>query len=816
MRILVADDHEVIRRGVCSLLAAGRDLEICGEAVDGQDAVEKAHQLHPDLVIMDVSMPNLNGLEATRVIRRNLPDTQILILTQHDSQEMMRQALNAGARGFVVKSSVAHDLIHAVEAAKRGESFFDSAVAPQASRSGLADAKTILQREAALEQALRDNEERYRALATATDQIVWRSDAPGNNIGISDNWKRVGDVESNQTAGRGAWLDLVHPDDRDRVARNWHETVRAGREYHDEFRLQVRDGSYRHYESRAVPVRNANGTIREWIGANVDISERKRVEHELRASEYRRRMAFSAAHVGGIVWDPRTGESELTPELQEIFGFEPGLARKGDSEVWLSRVHKDDRGGLLCRMQESESSGMIEFEFRYDHPQNGGRWLYLKGQLRSEESEFESGGSNGSKAGGQKGYGVILDITERKRAEEELSLSQQRLMIAMAASRTGTYRVDPKTNAFLHLGENFRTLLDLPSGETLSSCEEFIKRVHPEDVPAVRGEIARSRAEGEFRLEYRILLPDGRVRWLYDRGQLMPDPITGATYLVGACTDITERKQAEQEVRLVYDELEARVHQRTAELRAAEAGLRQLSGRLMQLQDEERRRISRELHDSSGQALAALSMCISMVEREKDKLTDRARKNLSDALRLVRELSQEVRTMSHLLHPPLLDEAGLESALRWFVEGFAQRSGINVDLDLAPELGRLSREMEIAIFRVVQESLANVHRHSGSKTAQVRVGRDAQKVTLEIQDQGHGIANEANWASEAGLASAHLASVGPALPGVGIQGMRERVRQLGGNFEVQSREGGTLVRAEIPVVAAEVNSAGKIAHVTSH
>src|SRR4029077_770966 len=214
------------------------------------------------------------------------------------------------------------------------------------------------------------------------------------------------------------------------------------------------------------------------------------------------------------------------------------------------------------------------------------------------------------------------------------------------------------------------------------------------------------------------------------------DPITGATCLVGACTDITERKQAEAELKLVQEELEARVQKRTAELRAAEAGLRALSGRLMQLQDEERRRIARELHDSSGQALAALSMCLSMVGRESDRLSERAARNLTDATRLIRELSQELRTMSHLLHPPLLDEAGLESALRWFVEGFAQRSGIKVDLELAPELGRLSKEMEIAVFRVVQESLANVHRHSGSKTAQVRIGRGAQQVTLEICDQG--------------------------------------------------------------------------------
>jgi signal transduction histidine kinase len=198
-------------------------------------------------------------------------------------------------------------------------------------------------------------------------------------------------------------------------------------------------------------------------------------------------------------------------------------------------------------------------------------------------------------------------------------------------------------------------------------------------------------------------------------------------------------------------------------------------------------------------------MCLSMVEREADKLSQRAGRNLSDANRLVRELSQEVRTMSHLLHPPLLDEAGLESALRWFVEGFAQRSGINVELELAPELGRLSREMEISIFRVVQESLANVHRHSGSKTAQVRVRRDSEKVSLEITDQGHGL--PANGNSETRR---------PAVPGVGIQGMRERVRQLGGHFEIQSSTGSTVVLATIPLPAAEAMPVGRVAQATSH
>ena len=438
MRILVADDHEVIRRGVRALLASGKDCEICGEAVDGQDAVEKARQLRPDLIIMDVSMPNLNGLEATRAIRRTLPSTQILILTQHDSQEMMRQALNAGARGFVVKSSVAHDLLNAVEAAKRGESFFDSTVAPKVSASGPADAKTILEREAALEQALRESEERYRALALATDQYVWRADAAGNNVWSSDSAQRLLGWESGEAKGRG-WLNFVHPDDRLRVAQKWEESFKTGREYRCEFRMRTRDGSYRFFDARGVPVRNPDGTVREWIGVDVDITERKRAELEVRASTHRRTMALSAARVGGFVWDPQSGESELTTELQEIFGFETGSAVGKNSERWLANVHADDRAMVLERMQESASSGNVDFEYRYQHPRLGPRWLYAKGQIRTDEAA-NGKSANGKGSEEKKIYGVVMDVTERKKAEAELKLVHEELEAASEPAHSGATR----------------------------------------------------------------------------------------------------------------------------------------------------------------------------------------------------------------------------------------------------------------------------------------------------------------------------------------------------------------------------------------
>ena len=213
----------------------------------------------------------------------------------------------------------------------------------------------------------------------------------------------------------------------------------------------------------------------------------------------------------------------------------------------------------------------------------------------------------------------------------------------------------------------------------------------------------------------------------------------------------------------------------------------EFASRLQHIQDEERKRIARELHDSVGQLLAAIGMNINIVLAQSHKLDSKAARAVSDNARLVEQVSSEIRTISHLLHPPLLDLAGLASALHWYVDGFSERSQIKVDLEIPADLGRLPSDMEIAIFRIVQECLTNIHRHSGSSTAAIRVYQEKERVIVQVEDRGKGIPAEKQRELEAGRG------------GVGFGGMRERVRQLGGILEIRSQGSGTLVSVTLNV-----------------
>jgi PAS domain S-box-containing protein len=278
--------------------------------------------------------------------------------------------------------------------------------------------------------------------------------------------------------------------------------------------------------------------------------------------------------------------------------------------------------------------------------------------------------------------------------------------------------------------------------------------------------------------------------------------------------DISGRKRVERELhqseerfRTLADALDTQVQFRTQELRRRNTEilqqsdqLRELSGRLMFAQDEERRRIARELHDSAGQNLAALGMTVARLENDAKRDPTRLSKSIKDAQDLIQNLTEEIRTTSYLLHPPMLDEMGLSSALHWYTEGLAERSGLSIELNIPDGLGRLAPEIELAIFRLVQECLTNIHRHSGSKTAVIRIAREPDKIYAEVQDRGKGMSPER---------FAEVQSQGLGV-GVGIKGMRERVRQSQGELIVDSNALGTKITAIFPAKSPAAKEQGPI------
>ncbi|HEY1660027.1 MAG TPA: PAS domain S-box protein [Candidatus Sulfotelmatobacter sp.] len=318
----------------------------------------------------------------------------------------------------------------------------------------------------------------------------------------------------------------------------------------------------------------------------------------------------------------------------------------------------------------------------------------------------------------------------------------------------------------------------------------------PALLPSVLERWSASLESGQpFEMEFPLRGADGNFRWFLTR--IMPFYVEGKiTRWYGTNTNIDEQRRLLHSLSEARDDLEKRVTERTGELRTATDSLRELSARLLRLRDDEQRRLARELHDSVGQLLAAVGMNLAVVSAESQKLSPSAAKCVAENADLIQEVTRQIRTISHLLHPPLLDEAGLASALRWYVEGFAKRSGIEVNLEIPDELGRLPNQTEIAMFRVVQECLTNIHRHSGSPTASVRIFMQKNRLLLEVEDHGKGIAKDTQRKIEQ---SGEM--------GVGFSGMRERLWQLGGALQLQSGGNGTLVKAVLPIDSASAGNA---------
>jgi PAS domain S-box-containing protein len=321
----------------------------------------------------------------------------------------------------------------------------------------------------------------------------------------------------------------------------------------------------------------------------------------------------------------------------------------------------------------------------------------------------------------------------------------------------------------VYVSPQIESALGFSQAEWLEDPIRWYGQIHPEDKQRWSSDAAAMCLTGSpLKSAYRVMARDGRVVWFQCEVKMVRRPDGRPWFLHGIGFDISELKQTEEALR-----------QRTI-------ALRNLSARLIRLQDDEHRRLSRELHDSLGQYLVAIKMNLLALRNSGGNGADAVFTEIDD---LLERSIVETRTLSHLLHPPALDELGLAAAAKWYVEGFAKRSGIDVSIELPPKMDRLPDAVELTLFRVLQESLTNIHRHSGSSSAEIHFAIDDAEVSLQIRDHGRGMPQDLLNRSQKTGAEA----------GIGLLGIRERVNELGAHLEITSDTNGTVVSVTVPL-----------------
>jgi len=749
-------------------------------------------------------------------------------------------------------------------------------------------ARDITERRRA-EEALRESEERFRAIVENAPFGYYRVGKDGLWQYVSPVWERMHGLSSEEIIGKP--FEVTQPPDSVGEARELVKRALAGETIVGEFGRLRREGKIEYHSFNIQPVKHCTGIV-GIEGFINDITERKRAEEALRASEEKHRTLFETMAQGVVYQNAEGHIISANPAAERLLGLTLAqmLGRTSMDPRWQA-IHEDgsDFPGdthpcMIALKTGKEVSHVVMGVF---HPgANEYVWINIHAVPQFRPGETKP----------YQVYTTFDDITGRKRAEEALRRSRENFEALAESASEGILIATGEEGRNVYANRRAVEITGYPIEELLKTCMRDL--AHPEELPKI-AERYKERLEG-------LEVPNHyETAFLNKDGVKVPIEISPSRTIwqnqladMVMFRDITERKRAEEAVRrasaynrslieasldplvtiapdgkitdvnnatekatglprqqligtdfsdyftdpekaragyeqvfregLVQDyELEIRhrdghatpvlykasvyrgetgdvigvfaaARDITARKRTEEA-LRQLSGRLLRSQDEERRRIARQLHETTAQGLAGLAVNLTIVKSSAADLSPRASACLSESLELAEQCSREIRTLSYLLHPPLVDEAGLAPALRWYTAGFAQRSGIEVHVDVSPEFGRLPSEVELTLYRIVQEALTNIHLHSGSQTARICLERRPNEIVLTVADEGHGFPSAA-----LGIAGPESADIG-----VGILGMQERVRQLGGRLHIQSDSRGTTLTAYLPL--SEVTH-GETAH----
>jgi len=613
-----------------------------------------------------------------------------------------------------------------------------------------------------------ETEERLRFLIdNLQEYAVFALDTQGRVLSWNSGAERIFGYPAHDIIGKH--FSVLYPQEDLRSGKPWvflETALKAGR-IEDEGWRGRKDGSQFWANVLITVLREPDGGLAGFGAVVRDFSERKRAEEALRLSEERfRSLVQGVTDYAIVMLDPEGRINSWNEGAELIHGYKAGeVIGKHFAIIYPEEDLR--RGKPAWELEVASRTGRFE-----DHG-----WRVRKDGTRFWANVIVTALHDGD--GRPCGFGkVTRDITRQREAEEALRASEERFRLLVQGVRDyAIFMLDPRGNV-TSWNEGAQRIKGYTASEIIGKHISIFYT--DEDAAVGKAQLNLERAVKEGRIEdegWRVR-KDGSRFWASVVITALRDD-TGALYGFSKVTrDITEKRRAQQALEKSH-----------AALTASEHSLRELSGRLLRMQDEERGRLGRELHDTIGQYLSALKMTLEVLTSTPPP--KRSEEQLAECIRITDDCIREVRTISYLLYPPMLEEMGLETAIEWHIDGFTKRSGIRVDYELENEIGRLPHDIEVALFRIFQESLTNVHRHSGSPTAQVRLWLEKGKVILEVQDQGKG--------APAGVLESSSDSLGTL--GVGLRGMNERVRQLGGELKLASSDKGMMVRATIPLVS---------------
>lgn len=549
---------------------------------------------------------------------------------------------------------------------------------------------------------------------------------------------------------------MIDAADRERVRAVFDSAIRDGTPFQSEAPYHFPDGRVRIIFVRRLPLLDETGKTAQLVGVVQDVTELRERAEKQRRSESLLSQAEQLANLGSWEFDVTEQSFTWSAEMFRMLGIEPQ-----EEPVPLGRAcalfHSDDR---LRVWQE------VRTLLQDKQPlENEVRFVLSDGRVRIFQSRAVCIADQAGRA--LRILGTSQDVTEQKLAEAKLRNSERLLAQAEEIAGLGSWEFDATARTVVCSQECFRLLHWEPMPGPIP-IEKIWSLLHLEDLDAAKRALQHTVATNTL-LEHvsRYIMPDASIRVFHTRAIPFADPSGRVTRVVGFNHDITEQTRIEDD-------------------------LRRLSRQLLTLRTEEQRRVARELHETASQTLTALKMTLRQIGDLLPGSETRGQELLRSASVLAGNAIREVRTISSILHPPVMDEVGLASGLRAYAKLFAERSSLAVELNIPENLPRLPKEIELTIFCVVQEALANVHRHAKARATTISIAHSPAHVAVQIADNGLGMAIPAHKQS------------GDPLLGIGISGMRERVKQLGGEFHIESSLGsGTEIQVVLPLSGKE-------------